>query len=233
MTDLFTFDAAPYVLGALSPEERQAFEAHLAGCPACEDAVREFAGLPGLLSRLPADEVAAALEVPPEPPPTLLPSLQFAVRRERRARRWRVVATGAAAACLAIIGTAVVVDQVAGDNGVSGTGTPPAVSVPQALAFQPLGDAPVVASASLTGKTWGTEIDMKCTYSGPGWEAGTEPEYTLVAYDKSGARHQIGDWKVLVGKEVSLHMSTGIARDQIQSLQVVNPSNAPVLQLKF
>jgi hypothetical protein len=229
MTDQFTFDAAPYVLGALAPEERQAFEQHLVECPACESAVREFAGLPGLLSRLPADEVATALDGTPEPPPTLLPALQFAVRRERRVRRWRVAATGLAAACLAIIGTAVVVNQVSGNGSSS---RPPVASVPQALAFQSLGDAPVVATASLIGKTWGTEIDMKCTYSGPGWD-GSEPEYTLTAYDRQNTPHRIGDWKVLAGKEVQLKMSTGIARDQIKSLQVVNSTNTPVLQLNF
>ena len=31
-----SWDAA-YVLGALSPDERSEFEAHLAGCPACAE----------------------------------------------------------------------------------------------------------------------------------------------------------------------------------------------------
>jgi Putative zinc-finger len=224
MTDLFTFDAAPYVLGALSPEERQAFEAHLAVCPACESQVREFAGLPGLLSRLPADEVAGVLEGPPVPPLTLLPALQFTVRRERRVRRWRVAAAGLAAACLAIIGTAVVVNQV---------GTSPSVTTPQAqpLAFKLVGNMPVTATANLVNKAWGTEIDMQCTYAGPDWEGDGEPKYTLVVRDRAGAQYRVGDWKVLVGKEVQLTMSTGVARDQIKSLQVVNAVNTPVLEL--
>ncbi|HVQ97145.1 MAG TPA: zf-HC2 domain-containing protein [Mycobacteriales bacterium] len=230
MTDQFTFDAAPYVLGALSPEERQIFESHLAECPACESAVREFAGLPGLLSRLPADEVASALQGDPEPPATLLPALQFAVRRERRSRRWRGVASGLAAACLAIVATGVVVNQVVG--GDSGPSSGPVVAQPQALVFQPKTTVPVVATASLVGKAWGTEIDMKCTYSGPGLE-GDDPEYTLIATDRQNVRHRVGDWGVLVGKEIQLHMSTGIQRDQIKSLQVVNPSNTPVLELNL
>jgi hypothetical protein len=228
MTDQFTFDAAPYVLGALSPEDRQAFEEHLTECPSCESQVREFAGLPGLLSRLPADDVAAALEGEPEPPATLLPGLQFAVRRERRARRWRVAAAGLAAACLAVIGTAVVVNQTTG----SGAGPGPTTTVPQALAFRPLNDIPVTATVNLVGKAWGTEIDMKCTYAGPPWDHG-DPEYTLLAVDRAGARHRVGDWKVLVGKEVQLTMSTGIARDQLRSLQVVNSANKAVLELNL
>jgi Putative zinc-finger len=227
MTDLFTFDAAPYVLGALSPEDRQAFEAHLAVCPACESQVREFAGLPGLLSRLPADEVAVALEGPPVPPLTLLPALQFSVRRERRVRRWRVAAAGLAAACLAVIGTAVVVDQTTGSPSV----VSPQTQQPQALAFRLVGNMPVTATANLVSKAWGTEIDMQCTYAGPDWEGDGEPKYTLVVRDRAGAQYRVGDWKVLVGKEVRLTMSTGVARDQLKSLQVVNAANTPVLEL--
>ena len=47
MTDRFTYDAGPYVLGALPPEDRRAFEEHLDGCSQCQAEVREFAGLPG------------------------------------------------------------------------------------------------------------------------------------------------------------------------------------------
>ena len=35
-------DAAAYVLGALEPDEAQAFRAHLAQCAACQKEVAEF-----------------------------------------------------------------------------------------------------------------------------------------------------------------------------------------------
>ena len=41
-----------YVLGALAPGERLEFERHLAGCAPCTLAVRQMAGLPGLLGRV-------------------------------------------------------------------------------------------------------------------------------------------------------------------------------------
>ena len=65
MTDRFTHDAGPYVLGALPPEDRRAFEEHLAVCGHCRSEVQEFAGLPGLLSRLPAGELPAVLQGSP------------------------------------------------------------------------------------------------------------------------------------------------------------------------
>ena len=73
--------------------------------------MHDFAGLPGLLSRLPAEEVLSEPEDQPEPPSLLLPVLQR-VRAERRARRWRAALVGAAAACVAAVGSVVVVDAV-------------------------------------------------------------------------------------------------------------------------
>ena len=46
------FEAGVYVLGALSPIERHAFEQHLSQCHPCRDDLASVAGLPGLLARL-------------------------------------------------------------------------------------------------------------------------------------------------------------------------------------
>ncbi|MFD0784741.1 zf-HC2 domain-containing protein, partial [Micromonospora azadirachtae] len=43
----FTQDDGAYVLGALAPAERAAYERHLAGCADCREAVAELAVLPG------------------------------------------------------------------------------------------------------------------------------------------------------------------------------------------
>ena len=52
--------AAAYVLGALTPSERQAFEAHVAGCAVCAADVRSFAPVTAALASLtPATEPAA------------------------------------------------------------------------------------------------------------------------------------------------------------------------------
>jgi len=48
--DLFADLVGLYVLGTLTPEERQDFEAHLAICARCMDEVREFGPLMALLA---------------------------------------------------------------------------------------------------------------------------------------------------------------------------------------
>ena len=51
--DPFEHEDAAYVLGALSHEDRLAYEEHLRTCARCSAAVAELAVLPGLLARLP------------------------------------------------------------------------------------------------------------------------------------------------------------------------------------
>ena len=53
-----TWDAA-YVLGSLSASDRGEFEAHMATCPECREAVAELSGVPALLSQLDREVVAA------------------------------------------------------------------------------------------------------------------------------------------------------------------------------
>src|SRR5450631_3987305 len=100
-TDEFALYDAAYVLGALSPADRRAFEEHLQSCPACASSVAELAGLPGLMSRVSIGQLTAEPEPVPE---TLLPRLARAVRRERRQRRLAVGVAAAAAACLITAG---------------------------------------------------------------------------------------------------------------------------------
>jgi anti-sigma factor RsiW len=83
----FAMDDAAYVLGSLSPAERKEFESHLPGCETCSLAVRNLAGLPGLLGRLDAD-VFDGPEIEPVPE-TLLPRLGRAVRRQQH-RLYRI-----------------------------------------------------------------------------------------------------------------------------------------------
>jgi anti-sigma-K factor RskA len=49
--DELKHDAAAYVLDSLEPDERAAFEAHLAGCSECASEVRSLLGVTGALAR--------------------------------------------------------------------------------------------------------------------------------------------------------------------------------------
>jgi len=56
------WDAA-YVFGAVSAADRREFEAHMANCSACQDAVADLSGMQARLSQLDLEEVAAIRRV--------------------------------------------------------------------------------------------------------------------------------------------------------------------------
>src|SRR5262250_761641 len=95
-------DVGAYALGLLEPPDRQAFEEHLAGCPACAAELAELSGMKGLLSDL--GPVAA----PDEPTEANVTDL---VRRraesQRRHTRRQVLLGAAAGVVLLAGGTAV------------------------------------------------------------------------------------------------------------------------------
>jgi hypothetical protein len=79
------WDAA-YVLNSLSESDRREFEAHLAQCPACRDAVSEISGMPALLALVDIDDVVddgdSIASRPPLPQPDLI------------GRQWEMSAVG-------------------------------------------------------------------------------------------------------------------------------------------
>ena len=93
-----------YVLGSLSPGDRQAYERHLSACPPCEHEVCLLAGTAGLLSRVPAEWAMESLATVRQLPATVLPGLAQAERAVRRRRlRMTVVAILLAAVIGAVL----------------------------------------------------------------------------------------------------------------------------------
>lgn len=217
-------DDGAYVLGALSPAERAAYERHLAVCPPCREAVAEIAVLPGLLGRLdPAnlDRIAA----PPnqeEQLPKLLDEARQRRRRERRTARFRVagvVATAAALAALAGFGAA---GPVTG--GGSGTG----VEV-RMVAMEPVrGGVPVTAEIGFDGTRWGTVVTMRCQYAET---ADYTKAYTfrLVAHGPNGETEQVGSWLAAPGDDATFTGVTRFTRSELVRLELLRYDNTPLL----
>ncbi|MCW2792905.1 MAG: putative rane protein [Nocardioides sp.] len=234
-----------YVLGALSPAERQAFERHLDGCAECGRSVRELAGLPGLLGRVDADVLVSP--PPPEPvPDTLLPALVREVRRSRRRRAWTTA--GLAAASVATVAAVSVAAAGVVDDGGSPVADPtpsvPASSAPTVLPtgdpttpssiMVPVGHAPVRATVSFNPVDWGTRLDLVCTYQPLGGEYG-DPQpttYSLVVHTRDGQTEQVATWRALPGRTMRLSGATSLTRREIASVEVRTAGGQPVLQLR-
>ena len=217
-TDAYAEYDAAYVLGALSPEDRRDYESHLATCDDCARAVRELAGMPGLLARVPREEVE---EPAPEVPPTLLPRLAREVRRDRVRRRWAVGGVGAAAAALLAVAVA---------GGVAQVGTPSTTPAPVGTAMSQVAVTPLHASARLVGVAWGTRIELTCTYD-TRYYGSSDVAYALVVVDRSGHAEQVATWAAVPGKVSQVTAASATRSTDIARVEVRTAAGTPVLTL--
>lgn len=238
-----TWDGS-YVLGALSPLEREEFERHVVDCPTCAEAVRRLAGLPGLLSRV-SEHALTEPRDPAEPAPeTLLPRLVREVRRERR-RRGLVASGLAAAAVVTVVAGALGVAARTGSEaptagppasgstsvGSPAPGTDPA---PGARAMTPVGAARVQGWLTLETVPWGTRLTLECTYgSTAGGYGGADPAgYVLVVRTRGGGEQEVATWRGVPGRSMQLAAATATGRAEIVSVEVRADDGRPVLRLQ-
>jgi len=227
--ELAHLDAA-YVLGALSPSERIDFERHLSDCAACSAAVRELAGLPGLLARVPADVWSGEAAEPV--PESLLPALIAEVHRQERRRWWAVGAVAAAAVVLSTLGAVVLTRAADRDDAVAG---PSASATPQLAPSRPMqaiGDEPLAADLSMTGVAWGTRLDLVCEYAGGGaWSEGPDETFAMYVRTANGDQERVATWRAVPGKPMRLTAATATGVDDIVTVVVRNAGGKDVLEL--
>ena len=220
MTDPYAHDDAAYVLGALSPAQRRAFEEHLETCTSCARSVGDLAGLPGLLAGLPADAYADPGDRPPVPD-TMLPTLLARVRRTRQRTRWLTGAGAAAAVVLVAALTAAVLGNRA---------EPPSVASPPSQTMEQVRQDQLTATVALQQVAWGTKMHLACRYAGAWVQPGAS--YALRVHTKDGETQQIATWKALPDKTMQLDAATSVDPVDIDSLDVVlTGSDRPLLTL--
>ncbi|MFE9651951.1 anti-sigma factor family protein [Micromonospora sp. NPDC006431] len=222
----FAYDDGAYVLGALAPAERAAYERHLAGCAACREAVAEIAVLPGLLGRL--DPAGLEQFLPSASEASRLPALLDAAREQRRRERSRArrryALSGLAAAVLAVLaGVGVSLVRPA---------TPPAPQV-SLTAMRPVaGPVPLHAEVGLTDKKWGTEVTLRCGYD---QRTGHREAYTfrLVAHGPDGATEQVATWLAAPGDDLRMVGATHFTHGELVRLELLRADGTPVLAYDF
>jgi len=227
--DPFATSAGAYVLGALSPEERHAFEQHLHGCAECRSEVHRLAGLPGLLSRVALRDVLA--DEPPAPPDTLLPGLLKRVRRARRVQR-TVLISGSLALAACVLAVLAVLLVVPG-RGSGGSGPPSPTVRAAAFAMTKVRPGPVDATARVSDTPGGSQIDLNCVYHDAvpgGWT--NEPAYTLTVRDRYGTTHRVATWRIADG-ETSLTSGLTVSSDDISMIQLRDAHGTVLLRLRW
>jgi hypothetical protein len=216
-----------YVLGSLSPADRRDFEAHLDGCATCSRAVRDLAGLPGLLGRIDPEVFE---EPQPEPlPETLMPRLSRAMRRERQRRTWLTAGVAAAAAVAITVGGVLVLDRPSSNPAASAPTA--AVSAPAQQMTQ-INIDPMTATVSVNSVDWGTRLDLTCDYplKAAVYEGGA---YALVVHTTDGRTERVATWNGLPGRVMHVSGATHARADEITKVEVKKVSGPPVLELSL
>jgi anti-sigma factor RsiW len=218
------WDAA-YILGSLSATDWREFEAHMAGCSACRQAVAELSGIPAMLSQLGHNDIAAINEADhasatSEMPPELLPSLLTAVRWRRRRTRVMTWMGSAAAAVILTIGVLVGVQ-------VSFPTSPPPQATAPALAMDQVGTTLLASTVSLSGQQWGTNIALK-------FECLALPDaphdtVALVVVGRDGSQTRLATWVAIPGHTATPSGSISTPVNQIAAVQVVLADNGHVM----
>jgi hypothetical protein len=191
----------------LEPDDRRAYERHLATCDACSAAVAELAGMPGILATLSKDEAVALLEPADEPESDgLVTRLATAAARRRRRLRLAVAGAGVAAALgLGIAGYA-----------VGSADEPPSGHFVAMSQVQP---GIMTASLKVEQKSWGTRLDWNCHYLAAGGYRASRV-YELVITDTSGHETVAATWVATSPKAASLSTSSAVPKDQIRSVEI-------------
>jgi len=228
----YELDDAAYLLGALPPGQRLAYETHLAGCPDCAAAVRDLSGLPGLLARVPEPEAP-----PGEDVPDLLPGLLARIATERRGRRRANTVLAAAAASVALLAGLLM-------GGVFRPEPTPAGS-PVALRAVAAAGGGIQVQARLADRAWGTSIELQCSYPGPGAPGVSPPAgasgasgaagyagggYVLVATNRLGRTQQVAAWSAVPGRVSTVAGASSWHPADLAALDVRTASGTTVLR---
>jgi anti-sigma factor RsiW len=216
-----------YVLGSLSATERRDFEAHMADCPSCRQAVAELSGMPALLSQLNRNDVAAINESDhtsggPEISPELLPSLLATVRWRRRRTRMMTWTAAAAAAAAVVLAITVLV----GVAGRSPTSAPPQATA-SALPMAQVGTTLLASTVSLSRQQWGTHIALKFVCTAP--VDAHHDTVALVVVGRDGSQSRLATWVAIPGHTATPTGSISTPVDQIAAVQVVLADNGRVM----
>jgi hypothetical protein len=224
------FDGA-YLLGSLSPGERQEFEQHLHGCAECTRAVAELAGLPGLLARVAPEDLGTMPEGPV--PESLLPALVREVRRYQRRRGALIAVLSAAAVTVAavILVATGLVGRSAAPPTAAPTTTSPSLAVP-ARSMVALGGAPVRADLDLVRVAWGTRLELACTYEPDDKAPRRRWIYVMIVHTRDGGSQQVATWKALPGRTMQLSAATAAGLTDLSWIEVRTEDGRPVLKLK-
>ncbi|RSM85446.1 anti-sigma factor [Kibdelosporangium aridum] len=211
MTCRHTVSLGAYLLGALNPADRPAFERHLETCPICTAEMLRLAPIPGLLQRVTPEDFEAIqlLDTEPWPVEPVTPVIEPLPEPEPEAKvgwwRRRGVTLAAAAAVILLALGGVFVFRPTGGTDTTATWT----------AVDPT--TGVHGRVDLTNRAWGTEVKVSMQDVPAGRKI-----CHLVVYGRDGSQEVAGKWTAGYYREVdAIPGSSSIKLKDIDRVEVV------------
>ena len=204
--------AGAYALGALEPDERRAFERHLAGCPICAGDVKSLAPIPGLLAQIDPselDETGAA-----NTSAVIASLVRFEQERLRTSRqRWRLAALASVAAGLLVVGGLLTF----GNRRSSGPQAPSSVAA--AVTMSQAESTAVFTSA----RGWGTEIRVELS------GLPLRDRYQLWAVDHAGTWSVAATWGPTPTGGARVTGATSLPADTLERVVITSEDRDEIL----
>jgi anti-sigma factor RsiW len=206
-----------YVLGALDPAERRRVEHHLSECEQCAAELTRLSPLPGLLSRVTAQEAHGELLVPGD---DLLDGVIARLADDQRTlrsqvRRWRVATV---AACLAtLIAVLFVVEpwRQEPDRRVA------TVDPVAADATDTTGQAAAIEWE------WGTTVELRLA------DLPRRDGYVLWAIADDGRRERAGTWGATASGAAQVRGASSIARSELRRVEITDRQGRVIMGFDF
>jgi anti-sigma factor RsiW len=199
MTCMREVSVGAYILGILEPAEREEMGRHLATCAICRSARDEFAALPGLLSRVTAQEVETATEPPGE---LAFRRLSAAADQARRLRRNRSVLGAAAAVLLVLLA------------GLTVAAWPDGARPPTTVSAS---HGPVHARVTIQAADTGSQLTLQLR----GVPSGQRCRLVVVGAD--GQREVAGSWTATYAGTAEVKGWSGLAPSDVHRVVVETP----------
>jgi hypothetical protein len=97
----------------------------------------------------------------------------------------------------------------------------------------PIGHVPVSATAALVPVSWGTRLDLTCTYAPDlgGYHLPPSVTYALVVHTRDGSTERVGTWRAIHGRRMHFTAGTSAPTRDIVSVEITTANGTPVLKL--
>jgi len=97
--------------------------------------------------------------------------------------------------------------------------------------MDPVGEVPVVAQLAMEPVTWGTRLQLTCTYDRASVPFKLPPtvDYVIVVRTDDGRTERVGSWRSVNGKTMNLTAGTAATARDISSVEVRTADGRVVL----